>query len=348
LHSIDVKLATLAKVNLASLPTPLTHASRLGPELGLSRLWFKRDDLIGFAFGGNKVRGLELLLGDAIARRADTIVTGAGPQSNHVRATMAAAAYTGLASLAILWGSPPRRVEGNYLLTRMLGGEIRFTGNPDRASVDAGIESAVAELARIGRRPYEIPRGGACALGVAAHVVAVRETARQCAELGVSPDLILLATGSGTTHAGWLLGIKSLELGWRVESVTVSRPAHEARSRILMLIDSAAKLLDLRVAFSEQDIVVHDGFIGEGYGIPTLEGMEAIRRTARAEGIFLDPAYTGKALAGLTALASQGCYAHNRAVIFLHTGGEPALFAAHAKTRRSASGAQRSMPEPLR
>jgi 1-aminocyclopropane-1-carboxylate deaminase/D-cysteine desulfhydrase-like pyridoxal-dependent ACC family enzyme len=331
LYPLEAKLGALARVRLASLPTAMSPAQRLARSLGIAHLWFKRDDLIGFGFGGNKVRGLEFLLADAIARQADIVVTGAGPQSNHVRATAAAAAFAGIESLAILWGSPPPRTEGNYLLTRMLGGKVRFTGNPDRASVDAEIESVVADMARAGRRPYGIPRGGACALGVAAHILAVYETAAHCAESGIRPDLVLLAAGSGATYAGWLLGVKSLHLPWRVESVTVSRPAVEVRRRVLALGDAAAETLDLPVALSDGDVVVHDGFIGEGYGIASAEGMEAIRLTARTEGIFLDPTYTGKAFAGLAALISRGRVASEDTVIFVHTGGAPALFTARAE-----------------
>lgn len=150
---------------LADYPTPLLRAKRLEETLGGAELWFKRDDLISFGLGGNKIRGLEVLLADALARRADWLVTGAGVQSNHVRATAAVAAHEGLGCSAVFWGKPPPSVDGNYRMTRMLEAEIRFTGDDDRESVDRGIAKAAAELSEQGRRPYAIPRGGACLMG---------------------------------------------------------------------------------------------------------------------------------------------------------------------------------------
>jgi D-cysteine desulfhydrase len=295
-------------------------------KLGGPQLWVKRDDLTGFAFGGNKVRGLEFLLADALAHGADTLVTGAGPQSNHVRATAAAAAHAGLAMVAVYFGTPPVSTEGNYRLTRLLGADIHFTNNPDRASVDRGIEAAAAELRAAGRRPYTIPRGGAHPLGVLGYVQAAHELAEQCTALGFAPAAIVLATGSCGTQAGLLAGLRALGLGWRVEGFTVSRPADEARTRVLTLAHGAAEQIGIRSDVSAEDVIIHDGFIGAGYGVPSPEGADAIRLAAQSEGLFLDPTYTGKALAGLIQHIHSGRFRHDEAVIFLHTGGEPALF----------------------
>ena len=313
------------------LPTPLTAAPALGAALGVPGLWLKRDELIGFGFGGNKVRGLELLLADALAQGCDTLVTGAGPQSNHVRATAAAAAHAGLGCEAIFWGDEPREPQGNFALTRMLGARCRFTGDQDRTSVDCGIEVAMSTLRAARRRPYAIPRGGACPLGVLAHVLAVREVLAQCRAIGISPALVLLAAGSGGTLAGWLLGRRLFDATFRIEAVTVSRPAAEVRARVRALVEGAASFLGgdcgaLAAPLEDSGIVVHDGFIGDGYGIPTRDGLDALRTAARTEGVFLDPTYTGKAVAGLAALARDGRLPRGP-ILFLHTGGEPALFA---------------------
>lgn len=319
-------LARLPRRSLAEFPTPLLPLKRLGRELGGLELWCKRDDLIGFGLGGNKVRGLEFLIADALAQGADTIVTGAGPQSNHVRATAAAAAHCGMDCVAVLWGEAPGRVDGNYRLTRMLGAETVFTGDPDRASVDGGIEAVTEALRREGRRPYPIPRGGATALGVLGPALAVRELHEQCGQLGIAPEAIVMATGSGGTHAGWLLGSHLLGAAWRIESFTVSREAEAARQQVARLASEAAALLSLDWRFSPGQALVHEGFIGSGYGVPSPEAVRAIRRVARTEGILLDPTYTGKAMAGL--LAHRRCgQAPYRTVVFLHTGGEPAFFA---------------------
>lgn len=315
------------RVGLALLPTPLMEAPRLTAALGGPRLWVKRDDLTGFACGGNKVRGLEFLLADALAHRADTLVTGAGTQSNHVRATAAAAARAGLAMVAVYFGHPPARVDGNYRLVRLFGAEVRFTGDQDRASVDQGIAAAALELRAAGRNPYEIPRGGASPVGVFGYIRAARELAEQCATLGLNPAAVVVASGSCGTQAGLVVGLRSLGLPWAVEGFTVSRPADEARARVLAFARQAGEELGLTDIVSAEDVVVRDGVIGGGYGEPTREGTAAIRLAAQCEGIVLDPTYTGKAFAGLIDLIRARRFQRDQTVIFLHTGGEPALFA---------------------
>jgi D-cysteine desulfhydrase family pyridoxal phosphate-dependent enzyme len=318
-------LDRLPRLALAGFPTPLLPLRKLGQELGGLDLWLKRDDLISFGLGGNKVRGLEFLLADALAQGADTLVTGAGVLSNHVRATAAAAAHAGLRCVAVYWGDAPARVEGNYRLTRMLGAEPVFTGDQDRASVDRGIAAVCDELRRQGRRPYAIPRGGACALGALGHALAARELYGQCRGLGIAPEAVILAAGSGGTQAGWLLGTRALGSPWRIESFTVSREAEAARNEIARLANAAAERLGYGERFGLDDVAVHGGFIGAGYGVPSPAAAEAIRRVGRAEGVLLDPTYTGKAMAGLLDHWRRGLLPY-RSMVFLHTGGEPAFF----------------------
>ncbi|MGZ8916113.1 MAG: coenzyme M biosynthesis enzyme XcbE [Methylobacter sp.] len=319
-------LTALPRQALMQSTTPLLPMRKLGQILGGLEIWCKRDDLISFGLGGNKIRGLELLAADALAKHANVLVTGAGVQSNHVRATAATAAYFGLRCIAVFWGKPPARQDGNYRMTRMLGAEAVFTGDADRASVDSGIGTQCAELSRQGLRPYAIPRGGACALGALGHALAAREVYEQCCITGIDPGRIVLATGSGGTHAGWLLGTRMLGDPWQIESYTVSREADVVRDEIARIATEAAALLGLNWCFTSEEIVVHDGFIGAGYGIPSREAAEAIRLLGRTEGVLLDPTYTGKAMAGF--LDHQQREAKfDQPVIFLHTGGEPAFFA---------------------
>lgn len=320
------RLNALPRLSLAPESTPIIRAQRLSAAFGGPTLWFKRDDLIPVAFGGNKVRSLDVVVADALRRGADTLVTGASPLSNHVRASAAVSALAGLRCVAIYWGEPPARAEGNFWLTRMLGAEIRFTGDAARASVDRGIEAAVAEVIAQGGQPYAIPRGGACALAVLAHVLAVRETLAQCAALGVAPQIVVIAVGGAATLAGWLLGSALFGASWRLEGITVSRPADEALARARNLAGEAAALIDCPLDCGGVDVAVHDGFLGEGYGVPSPEGQSAISTTARLESVFLDPVYTGKAMAGYRSLLSEGRYAGVDNVLFLHTGGAPSLF----------------------
>jgi 1-aminocyclopropane-1-carboxylate deaminase/D-cysteine desulfhydrase-like pyridoxal-dependent ACC family enzyme len=320
------RLDALPRLALVPEPTPLMRANRLSTALGGPQLLFKRDDLVPTAFGGNKVRSLDLIAAEALRQGADVLITGAGPLSNHVRASASVAALAGLRCIAAYWGAPPPRVEGNHWLTRMLGAEIRFTGNDDRASVDRAIEAAAAETLALGGRPYRVPRGGACALGVLAQVLAVRETIEQCRRLGVDPQAVVMAVGGGATLAGWLLGAALFGARWRLEAITVSRPAQEALARAKSLAAEAAAQIDCPSDFGGVEIAVHDGFLGKGYGVPSPEGQSAISHAARAEAVFLDPIYTGKAMAGYRQLLSQGRYRGVDAVLFLHTGGAPGLF----------------------
>jgi D-cysteine desulfhydrase family pyridoxal phosphate-dependent enzyme len=322
----ETGLQNISRIQMAFLPTPIMEALRLAAAIDGPKLWIKRDDLTGFGFGGNKIRGLEYLLADALIQEADTLVTGAGPQSNYVRATAAAAAHADLNMIAVYSGTPPAQVQGNYRLTRLLGAEIRFTGDPDRTSVDEAIEEIAIELRSAGRRPYTIPRGGASILGTLGYVQAAYELAEQCAANDISPDAIVLATGSCGTQAGLLAGVKLLRLPWRVEGFTVSRPVNEVISRVLTLAQAAIKQLGSPLTINPQDVIVHGGFIGPGYGVPTQDAAEAIRLTARCEGIFLDPTYTGKAMAGFLAYYRIGHFRPDNTIIFLHTGGEPTIF----------------------
>lgn len=320
------RLDALPRLALVTEPTPLRYAPRLSAAIGGPRLLFKRDDLLPIAFGGNKVRSLDLIVAEASRRGADTLFTGAGPLSNHVRASAGVEALAGLRCLAIYWGTPPQRVEGNHLLTRMLGAEIRFTNDFDRTSVDRGIEAAAAEILARGDTPYSIPRGGACALGALAHVLAVRETLGQCRCLGIDPKIVFMAVGGAATLAGWLLGTVLFGATWRLEAVTVSRPEAEALARAQAMAAEAAAMIDCAPHLGNVEVVVHDGFLGEGYGIPTPAGQSAIAATACSEGVFLDPTYTGKAMAGYRKMLSEGRYANLDATLFVHTGGAPSLF----------------------
>jgi len=321
---------------LALLPTPLVEASRLSKVIGGPRIFIKRDDLTGFGFGGNKVRGLEFYIADALARHADVIVTGAGPQSNHVRATSAAARVAGLDVIAVMHDSRPAETQGNLLLDELLGAQLRFTNNPDRRLVDTEIESVAEELRRAGRRPYVIPRGGASALGALGYVECMREMGAQLRAMNVRSDpptalrtcWIVLATGACGTQAGLIAGMKTYgDAPYRVLGITVSRPVAECVQRVGRIAVEAAQLARRAITLEGEDVLVRDGFIGPGYGIPTPEGVEAIRLVARTEGVFLDPTYTGKGMAGLLAEIRSGRIGKDETVVFVHTGGEPALFA---------------------
>lgn len=320
MNSWAQRLDALPRLGLVETPTPLEPSRRQ------SRLWFKRDDLIAAGFGGNKVRALDLVVADARRLGADTLVTGAGPLSNHVRATAAVASLSGLACRAVYWGAPPQRVQGNHRLAALFGAEIHFTGESDRASVDAAFELKARETTARDGTPYIIPRGGACPLAALAHLRAVQETLAQCAARGVALGCVAMAVGGGATLAGWWLGAALLGASWRIDAFSVSRPAAEARMRARRLAQEAADIIGARAPLDDVELRLFDDVIGAGYGLPSQEGAQAIRDMARAESILLDPVYTGKAMAGWLARRAHGGRAARGDSLFLHTGGAPALF----------------------
>jgi len=324
-------LRSLPRAPLVTAPTPLHPAHRLSDAIGVE-VWFKREDLTGLGLGGNKARGLEYLIGDALAQGCDCLVTGAGPQSNWAMLAALAARRYGLEPYLVCYGSPVPAT-GNLLLDQLAGADVRFTGELDRASVDAAIEKLGGELTAAGRRPYVVPRGGATDRGAAGYVRASVELADQLMTTGLAPSELWLATGSCGTQAGLLAGARWLRSPYQVMGVTVSRPVDECVARIGTLAAASAKLLGLPrgggglqgVGAAGSDVSVVDGYLGPGYGKASAEGERATRLVARTEGVFLDPVFGAKAMAAL--LDAANARRVEGPVVFLVTGGAPTLFA---------------------
>ena len=305
---------------LASVaPTPVEPMDRLGAALGLApgRLLVKRDDVNGVGGGGNKVRKLELLIGDALAKGCDTLVTGGGRQSNHCRITAAAAARLGLGCTIVLTSARPSVPTGNVLLDEVLRPDIVWAGARDYDGADAAIEEACERLAAEGRRPYCIPVGGASTVGALGYVAGGLELRDQVPDLA----LVVTADGSGGTHAGLAAGLGDHRLVLGVDVGT--RP--DLAAKVAEKAADAADLAGLPEPVGALQLD-HDRF-GAGYGAPTDECREALHLTATLEGLLLDPVYTGKAMAGLIAAARERRLPPEGSIVFLHTGGTPALFA---------------------
>lgn len=318
-----MQLSAIPRVRLAHLPTPLEEAVNLRRALGGGpRLFFKRDDATGLAVGGNKARKLEFLLADALAKGADTLVTTGGAQSNHARMTVAAANRCGLGTVLVLTGSGDAPRQGNLLMDHVLGAEVRFTSG-DAA---AAMEEVADELSARGKRPYVIPIGGSHPIGALGYVACVQELASQAFAAGVKVDHIVMASGSGGTQAGLELGVKLFHLG-KVTGISVSREKSSLASRVAGIAQGAASLLGMELEFDPGSIRVLDEYIGEGYAKVTPAGLHSIGLVARSEGIIMDPVYTGKAMAGFLDLLAKGAFGSDETVVFLHTGGVPALFA---------------------
>lgn len=311
-------------------PTPLEPLPHLTKLLDGPEIWIKRDDLLGLAAGGNKTRKLEFLVADALVRGADTLITVGAPQSNHCRLTLAAAAKEGLAAQLVLEervkGSYRAEASGNNLLFDLLGAErlkIVETG----ADLHAEMESLAADLKRAGRKAYLIPGGGSNALGALGYAACAQEIVAQAFDLGVAFDRIVVASGSAGTHAGLLTGLHALNAGIPVTGVNVRRPRAEQEGNVFKLAGETAELLGLPGIVPRHSVVCLDEWVGPGYSLPTPEMVEAVRLLASREGVLLDPVYTGKAMAGLIGMARRGDFKRGERVLFLHTGGSPALYA---------------------
>jgi len=317
-------LGRIPTLMLAPLPTPVEPLAHLSTLLGGGpSLFIKRDDTIGFAFGGNKVRKLALLGAKAQADGCDTLITAGGLQSNHARVTAATAVKLGMRAVLVVNGEPPPRASANALLDALLGAEVIYVHARDGRA--AAMREAADRLTASGRRVFEIPIGGSTALGSMAYLHAVLELLEQMP----APDVIIHATSSGGTQAGIVAACRLLGLSTRVVGIAADGPVEQIQAQVRANIEGMAGLLDLdpEVIKRGTAIEIDDRFFGEGYAIPTGGSREAIELTARTEAIFLDPVYTGKAMAGLIAYVRQQKLTAKQKVLFWHTGGQVGLFA---------------------
>ena len=320
-------LHSFPRLELLGAPTPLEHLPRLSDYLGRD-IFIKRDDVTPVALGGNKLRKLEFLAADALRQGADVLLTAGAIQSNHVRQTAAVAAKLGLKCVALLENPVGTSAEnylsnGNRLLLELMATEvIMVDALTDPA---AQMNEQATRLEAQGFRPYIVPVGGSNALGALGYVECAQEIAHQ-SEGVVDFAAIVVASGSAGTHAGLAVGLEQLLPETELIGVTVSRKAAEQRPKVVTLQQELAASLELTAS---ADITLWDDYFAPGYGVPNEEGLEAIKLLARLEGIFLDPVYTGKAMAGLIDGITQQRFKREGPIAFIHTGGSPALFAYH-------------------
>lgn len=324
-----MKLSRFPRVRFTHAPTPLEPMPNLSRALGGPNLWVKRDDCTGLATGGNKTRKLEYLMGEALAQRADVVITQGATQSNHARQTAAAAAKLGLACEILLedrTGSTQDdyRRSGNVLLDRLFGAKLsHVAGGTD---MDAAMARRADELRAQDRRPYVIPGGGSNAVGALGYVTAALELAEQATVAGLPIDLLVTATGSTGTHAGLLAGLEGARCDIPVLGICVRAPRDVQEQKVHALAERTADLLGVPGAVARERVIANSDYVGAGYGIPTDGMHEAMELAARTEGIVLDPVYSGKAMAGLIDLVRRGELARHRNIVFLHTGGAVGLF----------------------
>ncbi len=324
-HAVD-RLDSLPRHLLGAWPTPLTEAPRLAQRLGLHRLLIKRDDCTTLGGGGNKVRKLEFLMADALGKHADTIITCGGIQSNHARLTAAAANAVGIPrSILVLGGPLPEADQGNLILDAVLGAEVRLMADATVKDMIAEMDAVAEDLRKQGANPYVIPLGGSSALGDMGYVQCMRELAAQLT--GEEAPTVVVAVGSGGTLIGCAIGLKLFLPNARLIGISVTGKADSIGRHLLPIANEAAELLGLSEPFTAADLPICDGYYGQQYGVPSDLGNQAILTAARTECLILDPVYTGKAMSGLIGLALDGEIDRSRPVVFIHTGGMPALFA---------------------
>lgn len=308
------------RIPLAHLPTPIEPLPALTKLLQGPQLFIKRDDLTGLGVGGNKTRKLEYLAADALAQSCRTLVTTGAVQSNHCRQVAAAAARLGLGCILVLAGPDPGTRQGNLLLDELSGAKLIFVPKEER---DQRLQQVFAQAEKDGLQPYLIPYGGSNPVGVQGYIQAMHELMDQ----QLRPDWIVLASSSGGTQAGLMLGAKQTGFPSRILGISVDKPKQELSTMIVELANQTAAWLGMRAEIKTEDVMVNDEYCIAGYGVLQPTEVEAIQLFARNEGILLDPVYTGRAAAGLIDLIRQGFLAREESVLFWHTGGIPALFA---------------------
>ena len=328
----------LPRASLATLPTALEDAGRrldTGP-----RVWIKRDDLTGLGGGGNKARKLEFLCGEAVVARAKSLVTVGAAQSNHCRMTAAAGSRLDLEVHLVLSGDAPaegRELRGNQLLSAMFGAQMHYTGADQThwGELEIAREALTGELAAQAMAPMSIPIGGSTATGALGYALGFVEVIDQCAERGFVPRAIVFTTSSGGTHAGLLAGRAALIAGGRLDRSTapsiigigVAKGVNLGYPDVAELADATLQMMNVDATVDAGDVEVDARWIGDDYAAPTDEGAAAIDWAARRGGWIMDPTYSGKGLSGLLGLIGEGRWSHDDQVVFIHTGGWPALFA---------------------
>jgi D-cysteine desulfhydrase len=324
-------------MNLAKFPrrrytagqTPIERVPRFSEALGGPNIYIKRDDLLGLTAGGNKTRKLEFLVAEALAQGADTLITCGAIQSNHCRLTLAAAVKEGLKCRLVLEervpGSYRPQASGNNFLFNLLGVE-QVKVVPAGASLLAEMEAVADELAAAGRKGYVIPGGGSNPVGALGYVACAQEILAQTFDLGLDIETILCASGSAGTQAGLVTGVQGCNLNVPVLGINVSRTQQAQEALVYELVQATAEHLGLSAAIPRETVVCFGDYVGPGYSLPTPGMAEAVQLLARTEGILLDPVYTGKAMAGLIDLVRKGYFERDSNILFVHTGGSPALY----------------------
>ncbi|MBG3877906.1 D-cysteine desulfhydrase [Desulfovibrio oxamicus] len=326
-----MNLAILPRRGYVQHPTPIEACPAFSRALGNKvNIFIKRDDLLPGCAGGNKTRKLDFSMADAVAHKADTIITCGAVQSNHCRLTLAWAVKEGLDCHLVLEervsGSYKPEASGNNFLFNLLGVKS-ITVVPGGSDMPGEMEKLAARLRANGRTPYIIPGGASNAIGATGYVACAQEILQQLFEMGLPIHHMVVPSGSAGTHAGIAVGMVGNNAGIPVSGINVSRTKTDQEQLVRKLARATADHVGMKGTFPDDAVTCFDGYVGPGYSLPTDSMVEAVKLLARTEGILLDPVYSGKAMAGLIDLVRSGYFTEGANVLFLHTGGSPALYA---------------------
>jgi D-cysteine desulfhydrase family pyridoxal phosphate-dependent enzyme len=311
---------SIPRVRFAHLPTPIEAMPRLSNLLAGPRLFVKRDDQTGLGMGGNKARKLEFVLGEALVAGARTLISVGGIQSNHCRQTAAMAAKFGFKCILVLSGEEPEIPNGNLLLDTLFGASVVWTSREKR---EATLESVFQKSQDNGEKPFLIPLGASTPVGTLGYVEAMRELQSQHSHF----DWIILASSSGGTQAGMVLGAAITMWKGKILAISIDHTVNDLQNTVAYLANQAAVILEEKVTIMPQEVLVNADYLGAGYAVAGEPELEAIRLFAENEGLLLDPVYTGRAAAGMIDLIRKGIFKKSEKILFWHTGGAPALFA---------------------
>lgn len=315
------------RILLANLPTKIEKLERISAQLQGPSIYIKRDDQTGTEFAGNKIRKLEYCIREAIDQGCDTLITCGGIQSNHCRATAAAAAKLGLKAIVVLRGDNPDIYEGNVLLDHLLGAEVRWISNEDYRDHRMDIMNTIAnEVSATGQQAYVIPEGASSGIGAFGYFSALQEIVQQEQELGISFDAIVVAVGSGGTHGGLLLAQQLLPTSHRIVGINVCDNEDYFKKAITKVMQESAHYINQPVTIPTEAIKIIDGYVGKGYAQSQPQELRCIKDLASLEGVILDPVYTGKAFYGLLEEIRKGTFKDLQNILFIHTGGLYGLF----------------------
>lgn len=315
------------KISFANLPTKIEKLERFSKKLGGPQIYIKRDDQTGTEISGNKIRKLEFSVKEALDQGCNLLITCGGIQSNHARATAAAAAKMGMASCLVLRTNKEEPLEGNYFLDKVLGAQVRFITSEEYSNRRMEIMEEIGEeMKKEGYKPYIIPEGASNGIGTFGYYEAMKEIMVQEKEMGVKFDAIVVAVGSGGTYAGLFLAHKAMNHTAQIYGVNVCDDENYFKNRIYDILHESFGYTNVQVDFSNDEIHILDGYVGRGYAQSRPEELDFIHELAKSEGVILDPVYTGKAMYGLAQEIKKGTFENCENILFVHTGGLFGLF----------------------